>query len=243
MKLYFLLIALLLVSCKNTTNEVLTAQEIIDKSITVSGGELYAKSNFKFVFRDKTYILEREKGTRTLKRITKSDSATITDIRMGNKFQRMVNDSLVQVPDSMAHKYANSINSVHYFAYLPYGLNDAAVNKKLLGESTIKGQDYYKIQVTFDQKNGGDDYDDVYLYWFNKQSFTVDYLAYEFHVDGGGIRLREAFNPRIVNGIRFVDYKNYKPKEKVAINSIEALYKADKLELLSEIVLTDSTLR
>ena len=77
------------------------------------------------------------------------------------------------------------------------------------------------------------------MYWFNKQSFTVDYLAYEFHVDGGGIRLREAINPRMVNGIRFVDYKNYKPKEKVAISSIEALFKADKLELLSEIVLTD----
>ena len=75
----------------------------------------------------------------------------------------MVNDSIVQVPDSMAHKYANSINSVHYFAYLPFGLNDAAVNKKLLGETTIRAQDYYLIQVTFDQKNGGDDYDGRFI--------------------------------------------------------------------------------
>ena len=239
MRPYFLLIAFLLISCGNGAKKALSAQDIVDRAIAVSGGELYPKSNIKFDFRDKTYILEREDISRTLKRVTITDSATVTDIRKGNKFQRLVNDLEVQVPDSMAHKYANSINSVHYFAYLPYGLNDTAVNKKLLGVTSIKEQEYYLIQVTFDRENGGDDYDDVYLYWFNKKTFKPDYLAYEFHVDGGGMRFREAYNERYVEGIRFVDYKNYKPEKAISILDIEALFIADELELLSRIELVN----
>lgn len=92
----------------------------------------------------------------------------------------------------MALKYYNSVNSVHYFAYLPQGLNDKAVQKELLGEVVLKGEPYYKVRVTFAQEGGGNDYEDVFIYWFHKQKFTMDYLAYEFHVDGGGMRFREA---------------------------------------------------
>ena len=111
--------------------------------------------------------------------------------------------------DSIANVYANSVNSVHYFANLPYGLNDPAVNKEFLGEVAIKDKEYYKIKVTFDQKGGGKDYEDIYLYWFNKETFKPDYLAYKFYVDGGGIRFRVAYNERYLGGIRFVDYENY----------------------------------
>ena len=38
----------------------------------------------------------------------------------------------------------------------------------------------------------------------------MDYLAYLYHVNGGGARFREAHNIRTVEGIRFADYRNYK---------------------------------
>ena len=117
-------------------------------------------------------------------------------------------------------------------------MNDAAVNKEFLGETEIKGADYYKIKVTFNQAGGGDDFDDTYIYWFNKETFKPDYLAYDFHVDGGGMRFREAYNERYVNGIRFVDYKNLKPKNSNAtILQIDSLYTNNQLELLSKIEL------
>ncbi|MBT8297170.1 MAG: deoxyribose-phosphate aldolase, partial [Maribacter sp.] len=78
----------------------------------------------------------------------------------------------------------------------------------------------------------------VYLYWFNTKSFKPDYLAYEFHVNDGGLRFREAFNERTVNGIRFVDYINYKPiDENQSIDVIESLFQQGKLEVLSKIEL------
>jgi hypothetical protein len=183
--------------------------------------------------------MERDDNVKVLKRITKSDSADIIDAKRPNGFQRFISDSLVNLPDSLARKYGNSVNSVHYFAYLPYGLNDVAVNKKLLGEGEIGNEAYYKVQITFDKEGGGDDFDDVYIYWFNKKTLKPDYLAYEFHIDGGGMRFREAYNERFINGIRFVDYNNYKPKEEILLPAMDSLFEAGQLELLSKIELEE----
>ncbi|MEY8022046.1 DUF6503 family protein [Muriicola sp. SD30] len=231
-------IVLLYSSCKNTDKSA-TAQEIIDKAIQVAGGELYEQSEFTFRFRDVEYVLERKTGKKVMKRIRQTDSGLLTDIRTGNDFSRLLDGKTISVSDSMANVYSNSINSVHYFAYLPYGLNDPAVNKEWIGEKQIGDKMYHKIRVTFDQKGGGEDFDDVYLYWIDKETFTPDYLAYEFHVDGGGLRFREAYNERYVNAIRFVDYRNYKPKGNADIMELDDLFAKDQLELLSDIKLED----
>ena len=117
------------------------------------------------------------------------------------------------------------------------------IEKELLGEIDIKGTSYYKVKVTFSEDNGGDDYDDTYLYWFNKQTFKPDYLAYDFHTNGGGMRFREAYNERYVGGIRFVDYYNSKPTVSSAeIMNIDSLFIKDQLELLSKIELENITI-
>ncbi|WP_418500835.1 DUF6503 family protein [Flagellimonas sp.] len=243
-RIFLLLFVLLSIACKETSKEELTAQEIVDKSIAASGGVLYNDHGTSFIFRDKEYVSKNENGKRVFKRISRLDSVTITDVKKDTGFERYMNDSLVAVPDSMAVKYANSINSVHYFVRLPFGLNDAAVNKELLGKESVGGKEYYKIKVTFDQQGGGDDFEDTYLYWFDTESFKPDYLAYDFHVDGGGQRFRKAYNERYVDSIRFVDYENYKPKTKDSdILEIAKLYDKGELELLSKIEIMDIKVR
>lgn len=243
-RIFLLLFVLLSIACKETSKEELTAQEIVDKSIAASGGVLYNDHGTSFIFRDKEYVSRNENGKRVFERISRLDSVTITDVKKDNGFERFMNDSLVAVPDSMAVKYANSINSVHYFVRLPFGLNDAAVNKELLGKESIGGKEYYKIKVTFDQQGGGEDFEDTYLYWFDIESFKPDYLAYDFHVDGGGQRFRKAYNERYVDSIRFVDYENYKPKTKDSdILEIAKLYDKGELELLSKIEIMDIKVR
>ncbi|MRH99799.1 deoxyribose-phosphate aldolase [Kriegella sp. EG-1] len=229
---------LVLAACKSNSEEHLTAQEIVDNSIEVSGGELYQNSTRSFFFRNINYVSENYKDKKVLKRIRISEVDTILDVYSNKEFKRFVNNNLIEVADTMAVKYANSINSVHYFANLPNGLNDPAVKKELLGVVNLKGKIYHKIKVTFEQENGGDDFDDIYVYWFNVKSKVPDYLAYEFHTDGGGMRFREAFNERYINGIRFVDYKNYKTKDlNNSILKIDSLFAAGSLELLSKIEL------
>lgn len=236
-KSMFFLLLIAFAACKNEKKVAISAQSIVDNAIAVSGDSLYKTKKMSFDFRNKKYVLLQENGKRIMKRIFKQDSTIVTDVKAA-KFTRLVNDSVVAVADSTARKYDNAINSVFYFALLPYGLNDAAVKKEYLGEVTIKSKQYYKVKVTFSEANGGDDFEDTYLYWFNKETAKPDYLAYKFFVNGGGMRFRVAYNERYVNGIRFVDYENYKPKsESMNILEIDKMFQNNELELLSKIEL------
>jgi hypothetical protein len=238
-KWYGIVLLLFIVACNEKFKEP-TAQEIIDKSIAASGGENYVTNDISFRFRDIKYTASGPASNRILTRSFQEDSLRIKDIRTPNGFKRYVNDSLVVLSDSLANVYANSINSVHYFAYLPYGLNDAAVNKRYLGKVSLDTTEYYKVEITFDQEGGGEDYDDIYVYWFNSKTYKPEFLAYEFQVNGGGQRFRRAFNERVVGGIRFVDYQNFKNMQlEHPIYDIDKLYESGKLELLSEIKLED----
>lgn len=230
----------IVLSCKQEPKQF-TAQEIIDKTIQNAGGEKYDNATILFTFRDTKYSSHRDKGNFELTRTISDSLGETRDVLTNSGFERLINGNKLILPDSTASKYSNSLNSVHYFVQLPYGLNGAAVKKELVGEADIDGKKYYEIKVTFAQDGGGLDHEDVYMYWIAKEGFTVDYFAYKFYTGDGGIRFRKAYNPRMVSGLRFVDYENYKvePWESVAMQTVDELFEAGKLELLSEIKTED----
>lgn len=216
------------------------AQEIVDKAIETAGGERYMNSKIEFDFRDRNYCALRDNSDFKFERQLYTDTLVTTDILANSYFLRLENEQQIPLADTTKVKYSNSVNSVHYFSVLPHGLNDAAASKTYLGEVKIKGQDYHKIEVTFSEEGGGTDFDDVFLYWIHTSNYHVDYLAYEFHVNGGGMRFREAINPRVVNGIRFVDHNNYKPIDpEVKLRDLDNEFNSSKLELLSKIELNN----
>lgn len=224
----------LLNSCSPKTPEV---QEIIDNAIAQSGGPTIANASIQFKFRDHYYKAKRENGVRTFERCM--DAACILErdvLDSKGDFTRFRESALIQVPDSMKQKYANSINSVHYFSVLPFGLNDPAVTKQLIDIHDVKGKSYYRVKVTFAQEGGGEDFQDQYMYWIATEDFAVDYIAYNYQTSEGGTRFREAYNERIINGVRFVDYRNYKPKTQFPpLTDLDAQFESNELTLLSTI--------
>jgi hypothetical protein len=235
MKYFLLFISVLTITC---SSDVTNPQKIIDKSIEVAGGTRFLKSTIEFDFRDRHYITGRTGGTFSHERIFKDSAVTIHDHLTNDGFYREINNVRAAIPDSMAAKYTRSVNSTIYFALLPYGLNDPAVKKKLLGKTSFDGQSYFTVQITFEKEGGGEDFNDIFLYWIHESKFTIDYMAYLYYTDGGGLRLRKATNPRKINGILFQDYINYEPKQdSVTIDMMEALYKQNALEELSRIEL------
>lgn len=235
---FLLLIGILIISysCKQEEKQ-LTAQQIIDKTIENAGGAKYKAATIQFTFRDVKYSSQRENGNYQLTRTSTDSLGETRDVLTNLGFERYANGTKLILHDSTATKYANSVNSVHYFVQLPHGLNDPAVNKELVGEAEIDDKKYYEVKVTFAKEGGGTDHEDEYMYWIAKDGFTVDYLAYKFYTGKGGIRFRKAYNPRMVNGIRFLDYENYKlePWEAVDLQNVDELFKTGKLELLSKI--------
>lgn len=240
MKHLLLLVTILLLASCQEEKEQLSADEIINKTIAQAGGDKYKKATIEFKFRDNRYKSVRSGGEFHLEREIQDSINNYKEIINNTGYQRYLNDTLVKVPDSMVVKYTGSINSVHYFAHLPYGLNDKAVNKKLVGDAEINGKPYYQLKVSFSQDGGGQDHHDEFLYWINKENFTIDFLAYKFHVNEGGLRFREAYNPRVIEGIRFVDYKNYTLEDfNTDLCGLDELFEEGKLELLSTIETED----
>mgnify|MGYP005725881279 CR=1 FL=1 len=162
-------------------------------------------------------------------------SDVIIDEYSHQGFQRKINDTLVELSEKQQKGISNSLNSVMYFTFLPYFLQDKAVKMNYVGQNKIKGKEYHQVQVTFAQNGGGDDFEDEYRYWFNVSDSTMDYLAYSYKVNGGGIRFREAYNTKYIEGIRFSDYKNYEVELNTPLDSIPSLFNQGKLGLLSTI--------
>ena len=238
--IYLLLIALLFLTCKNEKEtKVFSAATIVNKSIEISGGASFESSMIKFIFRDRSYVAKRLNGQTSMVRMFIDKNDTITDFLSNSEYKRLVGQDYVKVADSMVKKYTASVNSVHYFSVLPYGLNDKAVNKTVLEEEKIKSKDYYKIKVTFNEEGGGEDYEDRFVYWIDKQSFKIGYIAYSYNEDDGiGMRFRAAYNERYVNGIRFVDYNNYKAEDgSIQLLDLGKAFENNELELLSKIEL------
>lgn len=239
MRFIYILIVALFISCK--PNKVaLTAQEIIDKSIYASGAQKVASSEISFRFRDKKYKAIRKNGVFKLFRSFKEDSIFIDESISNTNYQRWINEKPTKVVDSMITNYSNSINSVHYFSVLPFGLNDKAVRKKLLPSNTVNGVVYYKVEITFDENGGGEDFNDVFIYWINQETFLIDYLAYAYETNGGGKRFRALKEQHFVKGIRFIDYYNYKPfDESTLLINLDKSFENNKLKMVSEIILED----
>lgn len=188
------------------------AQTVIDGAITRHGGKNFEQFIAEFDFRDKHYLVQRNGGKYRYERSFKDSTGNETrDVVTNETTVRYLNGQKANVPDSMLTKYRNSVNSIAYFALLPQPLNDASVIKQYLGEVQINQQPYFKLKITFKKEGGGKDFDDEFVYWIHRKDYTLDYFAYLFHVDGGGMRFRQAINPQEKSGIRFQDYINYEP--------------------------------
>lgn len=224
-----------LLSCNSENkSSALSVDEIIQFAIQKSGTEQFINSKVQFKFRGKTYTsIPTCKGFK-YSREYKIEDNKIKDELYQNKFQRRINNTKIEVSDSLAFIYSESINSVFYFVQLPYRLQDNAVNKELIGVESDSLNEFYKIKVDFKQEGGGEDFEDVYFYWINTTTFQIEYLAYSFQVNGGGIRFRKVIDSEKINSIQFLTFENYQPKENnLLLQNSLTNFKDNKYELLS----------
>ena len=215
--------------------ELSHSQTILNESIKAHGGELYNTAEYSFVFRGNTYQFANDGSDYTYTKKTVKGDTTIFDVLNNGLFTRAINGEEIELTEKQIAGGTGAINSVIYFATLPYKLQDKAVNTKYVDSIVIKDKNYDVLEITFAQDGGGEDHDDEYYYWINKDTKKIDYFAYNYSVNEGGVRFRSAYNTRVVDGITFQDYVNYKAEVGTPLKDLPGLYEAGKLTELSKI--------
>ena len=218
-----------LFSCSNSV-----ADKIVNKSIAFHGMERLNRATMELDFRKFHLKARQNDGQFTYERLFTDSTGDVQDILSNTGFKRLINGKLQKLDAKKTAAYTESVNAMFYFVYLPLKLNDGSVVKKYLGETTINKKLYYKIEVSFKQEGGGEDFDDIYYYWFDKEDYSMDFLAYST----GGNRFRAVSKVHEVDGIVFQDYINYQSPLADSVTPLlkyDSLYNAGKLRELSKI--------
>jgi hypothetical protein len=212
------------------------ADSLINEAIEAHGGDLYNKADYSFFFRDKKYRFKNNGNSFEYSSEEQKNDSFIKDVMVNDSFERYINKSLQSLSKKDVGRYSEALNSVIYFAMLPYKLQDASVNKKFIEETTIKEKQYDVVGVTFGQDGGGKDFDDEFHYWINKLTHKIDYLAYNYRTNDGGVRFRSAFNTRVIDGVIFQDYINYEAPLETPLKDLPKLYEQGSLKEVSQIL-------
>ena len=225
-------------SCSNSRDP----QQIIDKSISFYQMDKLKNSSLEFTFRDVKFKIMQNEGKFRYERNFSDSTGIVQDILDNQGFKRTLNGKELNLDAKDVSKYSQSLNAVVYFLYLPLKLNDASVIKKYIDEVKIKDKSYHKLEISFDQKEGGADHNDVYYYWFDVSDYSMDHFAYS----AGGNRFREVIKTHNVDGVIFQDYINYQMPLNDSITTIskyDSLFTAGKLRELSRIEFKDMRLK
>jgi len=215
--------------------ELTKAEKILSKAYNAHGGKKYDTAHYEFIFRKKKYTFHNRNSNYTYTVTYEKDGSVNTNELNNDGLIRKVAGKTMELTKKEYDSHFGSLNSVIYFATLPHKLYDPAVKKSYKGETTIKGKGYDVLEITFMEEGGGQDHDDEFYYWINKETNRIDYLAYNYQVNNGGVRFRTAYNQRVVGGILFQDYINFKAEVGTPLADLPILFEKEELKKLSVI--------
>ncbi len=228
-------------SCNDSTQsvEINKAEQIIDSSIMASGGDNYTHMDIYFTFRQYRMHLKNKDGIFLYEKTFKDSAGNvIVESLTNNSFTRKINDTKQILDKAKEESLATSLNSIAYFALLPFKLNDPAVMPEFIADTMFMGSPYYKIGIKFKADGEMNKHQDDYCYWINKETMLVDFLAYKT----GGPRFRKTISRDTSNGIIFQDYENYAMEDSlIDLRNYDLAFLQGKMKLLSTIEPTDFT--
>lgn len=185
------------------------ARAIIRRSVEAHGQDRLKHAAVEFTFRGTRYRMSRSDGVFRYERWVRRGPQRIHELLSNSGFTAAVDGRALFLSAPASDARRKSLNSVVYFASLPYVLEDPAVRPRAIGTNKIGGRAYDTVEVRFATEGGGDDHDDVFRYWFDPKSGRLGYLAYRFSTGQGGVRLRAATEHLEVAGVVFVQWKNF----------------------------------
>lgn len=220
------------------------ARALLDSARMAAGADvLDSGARVTFGFRGRRFRLDRPGGGFSYARSYRDSlGRQVQEVLTSDTLRRRVDGRPAPLTGAERQTVRTAVNSVAYFALLPFPLADPAVQPRYAGADTVRGVPYHRVEVTFRKQGGGRDWQDRFLYWFDQRDFSMDYLAYAYGLGSSeetGTRFREAFNVRRREGVRLADYRNYTTDSlpPSALERYSRLFEADSLRLVSTVAL------
>ncbi len=221
-------------------------ERVVHDAVEAHGGARFHTVQFDFRFREEPFRVVYREGQFVFERTRPGGwgdfprEARVVDRMDNTGTTRTVHGTPVPLTEEARHDLETGLNSVVYFAFLPWRLQDPAVRLRDLGEVEVQGEPYRKIEVTFEVEGGGRDWEDRFIYWFHRETHLLDFLAYRYHTGEGGTRFRQATNRREVQGIVVQDWLNFTGDPDVDdVARYDELYQDGALRLVSVVDLVD----
>jgi hypothetical protein len=220
-------------------------EAVVAQSIQAHGGQAFDRVHVRWGFRGIPFEVIRDNGRFRYQR-TVSDSLgqAIVEVMENEGSWIEVGGTRQEVDPQRRARLETAVNSVVFFGFLPFKLDDPPVRATDLGSAMVAGQPYRKIQVTFRREGGGPDWEDRHILWFHETDHTLDYLAYREVADVETTRFRRAINRRQVGGILLQDYENYTGDPDVEdVANYDQLFEGGGLRLVSMVEFDDLEIR
>lgn len=216
-----------------------TPERVVHDAIEAHGGDRFHELQLEFEFRGTPFHVLYDEGRFAFeRRTTDAEGRTVVERMDNDATTRTVDGAPVTLLPQERAALETAVNSVVYFALLPWRLQDPAVRLRDLGAAELEGEPYRKIEVTFEPDGGGRDWEDQFVYWFHRDTHMLDFMAYRYHTGEGGSRFRRAVNRREVQGIVVQDYENFAAEEDLDdVAAYDDLHRTGRLRLVSMVEL------
>lgn len=208
------------------------------------GSDALDGATLHFTFRGDPFTAMRSARGFRYTRTTRDDAGReVLDVLDNDGLTRTIDGETVPLADDDIGRITTAVNSVVYFATLPAPLSDPAVQAQVLAPDTLDGTTYDRLEITFAQEGGGNDWEDRYLYWVHPERRTLDYIAYTYEVAPGasgendtGHRFRRVIGTSDAGGFRVQDYENLTADSLDTLESYLYLYASGQTRPVSEVL-------
>ena len=127
--------AFFFVGCTNAP-DLTDPQYIVDRSIEAHGSATLNKAIIEFDHRGKHFKATRNDGLFSYERTYTDSTGSVREVLNNDEVFKEINGNRVELTEKKRYSVQETLNSVLYFGFLPFFLNDPAVQKK------IPGRDY-----------------------------------------------------------------------------------------------------
>lgn len=203
-------IILLLFSCNN--EQSLSGEDLLNRAIEVSGGDSFFHSTISFDAQGMRYTMERDGNIANFTSERQVDT-TYYKATYRNGYQQYFVNGVEQEESFSSRKFISSrLEGFLYLTSIPHVFNQTAVIVNRKEDVVIRNKTYQVLHITFTKLPEDDPGNEFYLY-IDPVSGYVEFRAEKLDLDGETNLLKKAYNPRIIEGIRFVDYKVFTTRD------------------------------